>query len=159
MPRHRAERVGVGHGGERTPCGRVARSALGHRRQRLRVGQRDQRVDGRQTLRLAEALEYLERDVAQHRQRVRADAVVGIVPGDAGQRRRGHQFSHRRTPHARIRIAARNLGEQIPLVERKLLDEGEADGGVGVFVAGLRAESIQQCHTRSSLTCSARASL
>ena len=42
--------------------------------------------------------------------------------------------------------------QQLALVERNLLDECQADSGVGMLLTGLRAETIEQCHTRSSLT-------
>ena len=47
---------------------------------------------------------------------------------------------------------ARHFSQQLPLVERQLLHELQADGGVGILVARVSAESIKQCHTRSSLT-------
>ena len=37
--------------------------------------------------------------------------------------------------------------QQITLVERQLLNELQAGGSVGVLVAGLSAEAIEQCHT------------
>ena len=83
--------------------------------------------------------------------RLRPHVLVRVVFRDRGERRRIHQLRDRGAPHARIGVLARDLGQQLALVERDLLHEGQADGGVGVFVTGLGAESIEQCHTRSSL--------
>ena len=106
---------------------------------------------------LAEAFEGLERDVAQHADGLRLDLRVGLVTRDGGERGRVHQLRDRRSPHARIGVLAGDLGEQIALLERDLLHEREADGGVGMLVTRLGAKPIENCHTRSSLT--ARVSL
>ena len=103
-----------------------------------------ERVDRRDAFRFADALERLERDVAQHRRRLRPHALVRVVSRDRGQRRRIHQLGDRRAAHARVLVLARDLGEQLALVDRNLLDERQADRGVRVLVPGLRAETIEQ---------------
>ena len=155
MPRNRPEHVAVGHAGQRAQRRRFARRALRDDDERLGV---DERVDGGEALRLAGAFERFERDVAQHGDRLRPHAFIRIVARHGGQRRRIHQLRDGGAAHARIGVLARDLGQQLPLVERNLLNEGQAHGGVGVFVTGLGAESIEQCHIRSSLTALSRRS-
>ena len=68
---------------------------------------------------------------------------VGVALGHAGERRGIHQLGDRRAAHARVGVLPRDFRQQLALVERNLLDECQADGGVGVFLTGLRAESIE----------------
>ena len=70
----------VGDPVERARRHRFARRALGDQRQRLRVGER---VDRRQAVGLGDAFERLERDVAQHRDRLLAHGLVGVAPRNA----------------------------------------------------------------------------
>ena len=70
----------------------------------------------------------------------------------AGERGRIHQLGDRRAADPRVGIVARDLREQFALLERNLLDEAQADRGVDVLLTGLGAETIEQCHRRSSLT-------
>ncbi len=84
--------------------------------------------------------------------RLGANMLVRIRLRHACERRRVHQLGDRRAPDARIGILSRHLQQQIAFVERKLLHELQARRGVGVLVTGMGAESIEQCHTRSSLT-------
>src|SRR5262249_57608818 len=77
---------------------------------------------------------------------------VGFLAGEVGERQGIHQLPNRRSPHARVGVLARDLGQQIALLERNLLDEREPNGGVGMFVTRLGAKPIENCHTGSSLT-------
>src|SRR5262249_46604696 len=71
---------------------------------------------------------------------------LGIAARDLGQGGGIHQLRHRGSPHAGIPVLARDLAQQLPLFERQLLNEREADRGVGVLVPRLRAKPIEDCH-------------
>ena len=139
----------IGDARQRGSRRRLARRILGHADQRLRVLDRRNRGEA---VALAQPFERFERDVAQHGQRLRAHVLVAIGPGQRGERDRIHQLGHRRAPHPRIGVVASHLVQQIALVERNLLHELQPDRGVGILVTGVSAESIKQCHMRSSLT-------
>ena len=143
VPRDRTEGMALGHPRHRALRARFARCALRDAHQRLHVSQR---VDRGQALRFADAFERLERDVAEHANRLHPHALVDIVACDRGQHGRIHQLAHGRAPHTRIGILAGDFDQQIALVERSLLHEGEPNGGVGMLVTRLSAESIKQCH-------------
>ena len=144
----RSEHVAVGDARQRARGRRRARRGLRHHRQRLRVGQRRQAPRPppgsrpRRCLRTPRA-----RCRAAWRSPARARASSASDFRHAGERGRIHQLGDRRAAHPRVGILPRDLGEQIALLERNLLDEGQADGGVGVLLTGLGAESIEQCHS------------
>jgi hypothetical protein len=100
VTRDRSERVTVGHPRERGLRRRLARGVLGDADERLRIVDLG---DGRQALALAHSLEHLERDIAQHRYRLRPHVLVRIVFRHGAQRRRIHQLRDSRAPHARVR--------------------------------------------------------
>src|SRR4029077_8712884 len=110
------------------------------------------RRDRRQAFGLPNAFESFDRDVAEHAGRLLAHGFVRVRLCHAGERGRIHQFGDRRTADPCVGILASDFGEQIALVERNLLDKAQSDGGVDVLLTGLGAESIEQCHSRSSLT-------
>ncbi len=149
VPRDRPERVRIGDALQREPRDRFPGRALGDRGQCPQIVHR---LDGRDAFRFAGPLEGFQRDVAQHRRRLRADALVRVAARRRGEQRRIHQLGDGRAPHARILIVARKGRQRLALVHRKLLDEGQTHCGIGIGVAGRRAESIEQCHEqRSSL--------
>src|SRR5439155_24074048 len=94
----------------------------------------------------AHALKRVERDVPEHGDRLRAYLLVGIIECDRGKRGGIHQLGDRRAAHARVLVLARDGADEIALLERQLGDVCEADRGVGMILASLRAESIEQCH-------------
>ena len=147
---NRSERVAVADADprQRRPRGRLARRVLGDADDGFRVLDRG---DRRQALGLADPLERFERDIAQHGQRLRPHLLVGVGLRDRGERRRIHQLRDRGAPHPGIGVLARDLVQQLALVERQLLHELQPDRGVGILVTGVSAESIKQCHMRSSL--------
>ncbi len=149
VPRDRAERVAVGDARQRGERGRLARGVLRDADERLRI--LDRRHGG-VAVALAQPLEGLERDVAQHRHGLRAHLLVAVGPGHGGERDRVHQLGDGGAPDAGIGVFARHFAEQIALVHRDLLHELQANRGVGVLVTGVGTESIKQCHVRSSLT-------
>jgi hypothetical protein len=59
---------------------------------------------------------------------------IRIVFRDNGERRRIHQFRDRGAADARIGVLSGDLAQQLALVERNLLDEGQPDGGVRILV-------------------------
>ena len=148
VPGDRPERVAVRHAFKRSKCGLFARSVLGDAAERLRI------VDRRhacQAVARVQPFERFKRDITQHRERLCSHVLVGVGPGDAGERGRVHQFGDGGAPHTSVAVFACHFEQQIALVERELLHELQTGGRVRILVAGMSAESIKQCHTRSSL--------
>ncbi len=143
VARNRPERPHVADARQRRPRHPLARRALGDDRQRFRVAERGQRLDGREALGLADALERLERDVAQHVDRLASHGFVAVVARDARQRRRIHQLRRRRAPHARLLVLARHHRELLALVDRQLGDKRQPHRGIGMLVTRLRFESVE----------------
>ena len=142
MTRDRSEHVLIAvfdRARKRAMRGRFARRALGHYRQRSQIADG---IDRRQAFRFADPLERLERNVAQHRGRLGANALVAVARCDDGERTRIEQLRHRGAPHARVGIFARHLGEQLVVGQRDLLNEGEPDRRVRMLLARLRAKPI-----------------
>ena len=87
MTRDRGERVHVHDAGERARRRGFAGGRLRNLAEYLRIGEG---VDRLLALRFADFLERLEREVAQHRRGLGADAVVLVLAQHHGQRRRVH---------------------------------------------------------------------
>jgi hypothetical protein len=135
--------VPIGHPVGRARGGGFARRGFRHRDQRLGVGQR---VDRRQALRFAHTFERLERDVAQHRCRLRPHALVRIVARDRGEGRGIHQLRGGRAANPRVLVVARNLAEQVVFVDWNFLDERQPHGGIRVLLPRLRAKTVEDWH-------------
>ena len=148
VPRDRAERVDVGDALAGAHRGGLARRVLRDADERLRL--RD-RFDRRVRVRLADALERFERDVAQHGDRLSPHVLVRVGGGERGKRCGIQQLRDGGAPNARVGVLASDLGDQLALVERQLLHERETDRGIGMLVPRLGAEPIEDRHTRSSL--------
>jgi hypothetical protein len=148
----RLERGVPGDGSERMHVADAAQGAQGDllAERRLRYGGQHSDVrkdlDRCEALGFGEALERIERDIPQHRQRRLPDALIGVRARHGRQHGRIHQLGNRRPSHPGLRVLAGDLREQIALIDRDLLDVGQPHGGIGVLLRRLRAESIQQGH-------------
>ena len=110
------------------------------------------RRDRREALRLSDAFEPFERDVAEHAGRLLAHRFVRVDFATLASAAGSISLA---TAARRTRVSGSSRGDlrqQFALLERNLLDEAQADRGVDVLLTGLGAESIEQCHRRSSLT-------
>jgi hypothetical protein len=143
MARHRSQQMRIAQPLDRAQGDAVAHGGLRQVRQGPRI---HDEIDRFEAFGFAQLLERLERDIAKHRQRLGAHLIVAVVARDRRQRCRRHQLRHRRLAHARIVIAAGDRRDGVALGERQLLDKGEADGRIGMFVAGLGAEPVEQRH-------------
>ena len=112
-------------------------------RQDLGVGQR---IDGRETLGFARILERLERDVAEHRHRIRPHTGVRIVAGDERQNRRVHQLSHCGPADASAFVSSRGRDQLVALVNRQRLDVRQPHIRIGMLACRNRAKSVEDCH-------------
>ena len=104
---------------------------------------------------VGDAFKDVERDIAQHRQRRVANVRrSGSASATSRQCGRIHQLGDRRPAHSSVRIVARNLGEQVALVDRDFLYVGQPDDGVGMLLRRLCAKSSSRVITRSGLSVS-----
>ena len=131
---------------ERAAGDRIAQRRLGDLGERALVGQR---LDGGEASVFVDALERIERDVAQHRQRRVADRRVGVIARDGGQRLGIEQLADGRLPDARVAVLARRGHDLVAFGQRQLGEIREADGRVGVPLR-LRAEAIEKRHEMPS---------
>jgi hypothetical protein len=151
LPGDRSERVRFGDAPEGAYGDFLAQCRFRDRREQPRVGQR---LDCGKTVALRDPFEGIEGDIAEHRERGCADAVVRVCLGDGSQRGRIHQLGDGGAANPRIGILAGDMREQIAVVNRNLLDISQTDHGIDMLEWWLCAESVQQGHTTcSGLTC------
>ena len=121
MPGDRRQQVRVGQGApsrdKRPEADRLAHRRFRNLSQRPGVGER---VDGGQAFGLVNAFEGIERDVAQHGQRLVPHTRIGVVASDDGQGRRIQQLGDRGAAHPDVFVFARGGDDEIALGERKL---------------------------------------
>ena len=148
----RLERRVPGDGSQRMHVADAAEGAQGdflaERRFRDRRQHSDvrQRFDRREALGFGQALERIERNIPQHRQRRVPNALISVRAGHRRQRGRIHQLPDRRPPDSGVRVFARDLRKQFALIYRDLLYVSQPDRGIGVLLGRLGAKSIQQSH-------------
>jgi len=113
----------------------------------LGVGRRQcrQAVHGRETRRFV-GLVGAELDVEQDASRFVAYLPVGLPAHDLCEHRDAPEPAHRRTPHTRVGIRARQLLEFFVLLVREILHAQNANGGICVLPARLRLEAIEKTH-------------
>ena len=138
-----SEHTGVGDSGQRTERHDFPPGGLRNLRQRAAVRQR---VDRFQAVGLGDPFERLDRDVAQHGRRLRAQRLVAIGAGNRAQRRRVHQLRDRGAPDADVLVLTRDQGDDFALLERDFFDVGETNRWIGMLVAALRSEAVDQRH-------------
>ena len=156
MARDRAEHVNVADPAEGAPGRRLDRRGLRNRGQRLDVRKRAKSLDGGLALRLACALKRFEREVAQHPHRVCPHRFIAVAPGDVGERCRVHQFRHRCPTHPHVDVLARDLRQQLAIINGNFLNERQTNRRIGMLLSRLGTESVEQSHTCSRACCELR---
>ena len=137
LPRDRRQHARVGHllRAARSPAGRRTRAATSSQSAPaiLRVVEH---VDGGQAVRFVDALERIERDVAQHRQRVVAHAASASSRAMAASAGGSISLATAARRTRDVVVFACRGDDQIALGERQLRDIGQPNRRIGMLLGG-----------------------
>ncbi len=131
---------------QRAPGDGLAQRGLGHLRERACVAQR---LDGGEADAFVHAFKGIERDIAQHRERVVAHALVGVVAPNRRERLWIEELRDRRPSDARVVVVARGGDDLIALRHRQFGKIREPDRRIRIFL-WLGAKAIEQGHEMPS---------